>query len=169
MIQNGITGLSAGAAGQLAAVKRGRNGLANSGRDTGPLVLDAAGKKWPTWATSIHNPANKPETLADVIIRLGPLTDVSPFAVNAARGTGKPSRHVAIMQHWLNLALPDKPLDVDGVWSAKGPTQDKLDQFRRSLGWVGADIGGPVGAHSLTELHNMPAVAATNPLPVRPN
>lgn len=163
MIRVGDSTASAGAKAQVTAYRRGRDGLAGNGKDTGPTVLGANGEKFPTWAQSKWNPVNKPKTLADVIAELGAVKDVSVSAINKARSTGKPSRHVAQMQAWLNLAIPADPLTVDGIWSAAGPTQRKLDAFRRSLGWTGKDTTGEVGPHSLTLLHD--AVKAT--LPVR--
>jgi hypothetical protein len=156
---------SRGAKLQVIDYMNGRNGLANRGRDTGPAVRGVNGERFPTWAQSIHNPGNKPKTLADILAELGPVADVSVAACNKSRTDGTISRHTAILQAWLNLAIPEQPLDVDGLWSAAGPTQDKLDAFRKSLGWT--DFAGPLGVHSLTMLHDNPAVAASNPIPVR--
>lgn len=167
MIRVGDLTASIGAKAQVTDYRNGRNGLAGHGKDTGPSVRGANGEKFPTWAQSKWNPANKPKTLADYITELGQVKDVSAAAINKARGSGNASRHVAQMQAWLNLAIPTDPLVVDGIWSAAGPTQAKLDAFRRSLGWTGKDTEGEVGPHSLTLLHDCPAVAASNPVPVR--
>lgn len=156
---------SRGAKNQLSDYEAGRNGLANRGRDTGPSVRGVNGEKCPSWAESIHNPANKPLVLEDVVKDLGAVTDVSVDACNKSRANKTLSRHTAVLQSWLNLAMPEQPLNVDGRWSAAGPTQDKLDAFRKGLGW--SDYQGPLGVHSLTELRDTDAVKATNPLPIR--
>jgi hypothetical protein len=164
-IRVGDPSASRGAKAQVADYEAGRNGLANRGRDTGPRVFGVKGEKFPTWAQSIHNPANKPLTLEDVVKDLGAVADVSVDACNKSRANKTLSRHTAVLQQWLNLAMPEQPLDVDGRWSPAGPTQDKLDTFRKSLGWT--DYQGPLGIHSLTELRDTDAVKATNPLPIR--
>lgn len=159
---------SSGAKSQVVDYRNGLNGLADRRADTGPILYGAGGQKRPTWAESIHNPANRRKSLAEYLTELGPVKDVSVEAINKARGTGNASRHVAVMQQWLNLAVPAAPLlTVDGIWSATGPTQSKLDAFRRGLGWTGNDVTGPVGPHSLSLLRNHPAVLASKPLPVR--
>lgn len=153
MIRVGDSTASSGAKAQVSDYRGGRNGLANNGRDTGPKVYGVNGERFPTWGQSIHNPVNT--------------ASVSAVAINEARGIGRPSWHVRQLQTWLNLAIPTDPLKVDGLWSAGGPTQKKLDAFRKSLGWTGKDITGEIGPHSLTLLHDTPAVLASSPLPVR--
>lgn len=157
------TGRGTTAAWQAQEWEAGRNGLVGRGKIAGPGPI---GKATPTWQQAVKNHTAR-ETLAEVIKRLGPIADVSAKAINNARGTGYASRHVAVMQEWLNAVLVPTPLlVVDGIWSKSGPTQAMLDKLRKSWGWV--DYQGEVGPHSLTLLHDMAAKALGVPvLPVR--
>ena len=154
---------TSGAAWQLLEWERGRNGLRGRGPITGPGPI---GKDTPTWQQAVaDHKAKAAKTLAQWISELGELEDVSVLAVNSARGSGNASRHVAVMQGWLRLA--GFPIAVDGRWSAIGETQDALNAFRLSLGWTGRDVVGAAGVSSLSKLREVPAVAASKPLPIR--
>jgi hypothetical protein len=71
---------------------------------------------------------------------------ISVYWINAARKNHHMSRHVYIVQVWL-ARLGFYKGAKNGVWNPD--TQKALDNFRRSLGWKGADITGPIGLSSL--------------------
>lgn len=74
---------------------------------------------------------------------------VSVKWINSRRKSGKFSRHVWFLQHWLNKA-GYKYGPSTGYFDAK--TQRLYNEFRRDGGYQGGDAKGAVGVESLTKL-----------------
>jgi hypothetical protein len=136
--------LSAGARRQVVAADQGRNGLASN--SSYPGIKTYAGRTWERY-----------QRLRDgAKIKIGGKWypdpgKVSTVKVIAAWKSGTFSVPVAIIQMWLKR-IDRYPYAVDGK---KGmATQTGLDNFRRSLGWKGADVTGLPGIASLSRLRD---------------
>lgn len=166
-VWRGCPHLSPAAADQDREWLAGRNGLRSRGKIAGPGPI---GKETPTWSAAKASKAlAASRDLAYWQAELGQIKTVKVSAINAARGSGTASRHVAEMQRWLVSA--GRPVAVDGRWSAvNSETQTALDTFRRSLGWTGLDAKGSAGISSLTRLRAAAAstrgVTASTLLPI---
>lgn len=109
-------------------------------------------------AGRIHGPAAKPPVVKPPAAPLGEITigkvvmadilAVSVKALNAARTSGDVSRDVWYVQLWLRAT--GAAVAADGYWGPK--TQAGLDNYRRSVGFHGADALGTIGLSSLGQL-----------------
>lgn len=151
----GCPHVSRDAAFQVSEYKYGRNGLAGRGRDDGPRVGFVT---WPVAArrvASLSPLTSKPlpKTMKINGKTYPAVNVVSVYWINANRANGGRyvNRHVARMQGWLMVTGHYKS-KRDGHFGPK--TQAALNAFRRSLGWRGTDITGPVGIRSLTLLRD---------------
>src|SRR5690606_17342709 len=69
--------------------------------------------------------------------------------INKCAKEGWFSKHIFIVQHWLNRA-GFRSGHSTGYWDDE--TQKQYDKFRRSVGYKGKDAKGTVGAESLAKL-----------------
>jgi hypothetical protein len=144
---------------QESELRAGRNGLARRGRDDGPRPTRILTyRQWKAAQITSADGVRKLTINGKTYPWIG---SVSVFWINAARATGKVSRHVYWVQVWLRkLGYYKAPLD--GRWGKA--TQAALDNYRRhGLRWPRADWGGPIGIDSLTRLRD----AAHSSLKVR--
>jgi hypothetical protein len=131
--------LSRGAYNQTVAFNRERDGLVSN------RSYPNSGFAYQTWESYIASNKVAGGVVIDDIT-LPALDSISVYWINQKRESGESSRNVLVVQEWLqNLKLYDGPLDAK--WSED--VQTSLDNFRRSLGWQGNDIIGPIGISSL--------------------
>lgn len=141
---------------QEAELRKGRNGLANRGRDTGPRPSKIL--TYRQWK------ATQAAAVKKGYIRIGStvqkdLVRMSVGTTNRCRARRIHARETWYVQRWLRTTGHYKGT-IDGRW---GPvTQAAFDRFRRGLGWPARDCIGPVGLSSLTRLAK--AAGSTKPV-----